>query len=407
MLQKYGIESLVDELCEKLKEINNDSNADIETANTTPNYKEASPQELANQYYAAFPPLTRKSTTNSPGVITLIPKWIASPKKKQLRKPHNRSASFDDKFHYKANSEHLKARLTGKTRFNRKNNMGGCPKKMDGENEYNIWGFNSYAKSRLARKQNELKKSFTANQDDKHPFEDLFDNIEGLLKSPEPQENDKIRLMNSANMRDTGKKSSFIQCGTNITSSIWTTTSKGESFPATVGLLLEQNVSRNIITNSLKTNELNDFESNGWHTSDDEDDDDYFVIERNNKTLLNYPWGPYGSMRKWSNAEPIENEENVAIQNLLTKSFKTLNHHKESSVFTEVTPRATSRSSGFDAFGKSSATYFFKPDVTTRKVEPEKDKEDLLTSLRSHFKPITEKPDVRPWYADGKMFFNY
>lgn len=422
---------MVDELCEKLKEINNDSIANTETASTTKNYNEASPQELANQYYAAFPPLSRKSASPS-SVINLIPKWIASPKKKQLRK-HNRSTiSYDDKFHCKVDSEHnMKARLTGKSRFNHKK---GYSRTVVGKSDSGTdWDLYSFKNRRTQKnKMSDIKRNADTeqcletnsdswmNEDDvtnMNMFEELLGDIRDLLNSPEPQE-DTVALMNLANMRDTGKKS-FIQCGTNITSSIWSTNpplqdeSTENSF--NTALASQHDVLLDIKFSSISI-DGDDFDANGWPSSDesmvaDNKTNRFFEnFTKTNKTndFLSLPWNPYShkSFAKWSEAESYE-DEILAMNNVMEKSLTKLNHHKEKSSFTEVIPRSTLRTR-FNAFNNkaTSATYFFKPDVAARKVvEAEKDKEDLLTSGRSHFKPINEKIEVRGHqYADGKFY---
>lgn len=385
---------MVDELCEKLRQINNDSIADTEAATTTTaNCNEASPQELANQYYAAFPPLSRKSSTSSPGVITLIPKWIGSPKKKQLRK---QKTTYDDKFHCKVDNENMKAgRTTGKSRFNctGRNKGGYCRNmaKSETANDWDLYTFNS-AKSRRTKAAQKVKSSeqeqclesnawMNEDDDNMKMYEDLLDDIRELLNSPEPQE-DSVALMNLANMRDTGRKT-FIQNGTNITSSIWSVRNERaeNSYNAA---LASQNTD---VLLGIKFSSIT-IGGDGWPSSD--------AVAENKTNLLfektgNDFWNSCGyNLEKWSDAESYE-DEIVAVHNIMTKSLMKLNHHKEKSSFTEVIPRATPRGSSFNGFNKSSAAYFFKPDVATKKLEAEKDKEDLLTSVRSHFKPINEK----------------
>lgn len=386
-MQKCGIESLVDELCEKLKEINNDSNANTETActitnNNTYNNNKTSPQELADQYYAAFPPLNRnKSATNSPGVVTLIPKWIASPKKKQLRK-HNRSASYDDKFHCKV----------GKSRSNNINNnktMGWYPKKIEDENSWVFCGFSTVKTKRRPRDMMwDFTKTAEKPKSEANEFEHLLGR--GLLDdSPVPPQEDPVAVMNMANMRDTGRKT-IISCGTNITNSIWTHSAKETP----------QNFNRSVMPFG-NGDFRDDFAWNGWHSSDDNN------MSAENETNISFPqfsWNPYTS-GKWSNAE-AHDEKFLAVQNMLAESFIKLNHRKENSAFAEVLPRAPG--SGNGRFGKNtaSAANIFKQDAATRKAEAEKDnKEDLLTSDRTHFKPINEKAEARgPQYPDGEFF---
>lgn len=430
-LQKWGIESLVDELCEKLKEINNDSNADIETVSTTTNYSKTSPQELANQYYAAFPPLTRNSATNSPGVITLIPKWIASPKKKQLRK---------------VDTDHIKAKVTGKSRFNYTKKSMGYSKKTDGGSDWELHYVNN-VRNKGCQTDNVSRRPVVGNKDltmsinnDMVELQNnVLGNIRGLLESPQP---DTVAAMNSANVHDTARRT-FIPFRTD-NSSIWSAT-QNEPNRNFVNIVLSQY--------DTDSGSENDFELNGWHASDEnmaeeKKTNDFFensssssssssvfqkyswnpfsygdkcwstldgrmAAEENTDTSLEnssndnlFPsssWNPFKMQGKWSGAELFY--EQLAAHTALAKSFQKLNHRTEKSSFAEVPPRATLLSKHL-AFCKTSAAQIFKPDAGTRKVEPEKDKEDLLTSLRSHFKPIKEKTEVRgPQYADGKFFY--
>lgn len=382
-MQKCGIESLVDELCEKLKEINNDSNANTETActitNNTYNSK-TSPQELADQYYAAFPPLNRnKSATNSPGVVTLIPKWIASPKKKQLRK-HNRSASYDDKFHCKVGKSRLNNNI------NNNKSMGWFPKTIEAANG---WVFGGFDTTKTKRRPKNMMSDFartTKPNSEVNEFEHLLG--KGLLDSPvPPQEDQVVALMNMANMRDTGRNT-IISCGTNITNSIWTHSPKKTPQIANRPLPLFEN-----------DHFWDDFEWNGWPSSDDTN---MSAENETNISLPRFAWNPYAS-GKWSNAE-AQDEKFLAAQNMLAESFTKLNHRKESSAFSEVLSRAP----GYGRFGKNtaSAANIFKQDAATRKADADKDsKEDLLTSDRTHFKPINEKAEARgPQYPDGELF---
>lgn len=121
IFQTYGIESLVDELCEKLKEAkeNTIESSDCVVPNLGSDPSHVSPQDLANRYYAAFPPLTHDRAPGAPTAIsTIVPKWFASPKKKGARK-QGRFATSDDKLHSKvdAGDSMRMSRTPGKQRF--------------------------------------------------------------------------------------------------------------------------------------------------------------------------------------------------------------------------------------------------------------------------------------------------
>lgn len=453
LFQKCGIESLVDELCAKLKEINSTSGINIEPTCNTINYCQLSPQDSAKHYYAAFPPLSRKSSS-SPSVIALIPKWLGSPKKKLLRR-QNRSSSYDDQLHCKVDSDNMKARSVGKQRLNyigrNKKDMGYCRnmaksvERSDGVNDWDLYVFNNPRNKKSSstgwpQNKEVLPKNLLPdlphdseqgldngqdawiNDDNVNMYEDLLDDIRELLNSPKPQE-DCVDMMNLANMRDTGKKM-FIQCGTNITSSIWSNNTDLED------------ISNDNVYNSSKASHHSDillglkFSAISIGTKNFSSEDSWPVPDVNatidNETNLFFencdssifsnpgfitpkhneftsmPWNTkvgFDKLQKWSEAESFESEMQF---NIIAKSFMKLNHHKEKSSFTEVVPRFSR--SAFNMFSKISSRSTSN-DEATGNNEAEKDKEDLLTSVKSHFKPINEKADIRTHnYADGTSF---
>lgn len=435
---------MVDELCEKLKEINNSSITAAETSCNIDNCRELSPQDLVSKYYAAFPPLSRKAASDSPSVITLIPKWLGSPKKKSLRK-QNRSSSYDEKLHHKIEPEGMKARSVSKQRLscigrNKKDvaycrNMAKTVEKADSSSDWNLYTINNNRNKRASNcwpQKNHLQKSSTEmveeadqtfnNQEDMWiegdenmtMYEDLLDDIRELLTSPEPRE-DSVEMMNMANMRDTGIKS-FISCGTNITSSIWSTNPTLEKVTSNSSfndafsthnsdLLLGLKFGSISLDNNKNTasaniwaipdvtiaaqNETNSF-FDSCNKSDFLSNSDY-----GNVNFASIPWtNTAANMEKWSEVESYENEMQL---NIKAKSLLKLNHHKDRSCFTEVIPR--SARSTVNIFTKSTSC------LISRKIEPEKDKEDLLTSVHSHFRPINEKVELSTHrYADGTSF---
>ncbi|XP_063826485.1 uncharacterized protein LOC135075968 [Ostrinia nubilalis] len=71
------------------------------------------------------------------------------------------------------------------------------------------------------------------------------------------------------------------------------------------------------------------------------------------------------------------------------RSFSALNHSRERSGFAEVPPRRRARP---------------PPPPPPPAPAPEPPREDLLTSARTHFRPIRREPDERARYADGDTF---
>lgn len=425
---------MVDELCEKLKEINNSSITAAETSCNIDDCRELSPQDLVSQYYAAFPPLSRKASSDSPSLITLIPKWLGSPKKKLLRK-QNRSSSYEEKLHQKIEPEGMKARSVNKQRLNcigrnKKDvaycrNMAKTVEKADGSSDWNLYTINNRNKraSNCWPQKNNLQKDsaemvkeadqtfnnqeevWIEEDENMSLYEDLLDDIRELLTSPEPRE-DSVEMMNMANMRDTGIKS-FISCGTNITSSIWSTNPSLEnvtsenSFNSDLLLGLKfGSISLDNNKNTASTNiwaipDVNTTAQNETNTFFDSCNKSVFLSNSDyeNVNFSSIPWtNTAANMEKWSEVESYESEMQL---NIKAKSLLKLNHHKDRSCFTEVTPRSA----------RSTVNIFAKSTRISRKIEPEKDKEDLLTSVRSHFRPINEKVEVSTQrYADGTSF---
>lgn len=417
--QKYGIESLVDELCEKLKEINNSAVTKTESSCNIDSCHESSPQDLVSKYYAAFPPLSKK-TSKSPGIITLIPKWIGSPKKRLSRK-QSRSASYDEKLHCKVETENMKARIVNKQRMNgfgrNKKDMGYCrnmAKSVEKSDNFNEWELYNIARNRklslsksgsqkienkpvCAQEQCVTKVDNVCldEQGNMNLYEDLLDDIRELLSSPEPRDSS-VEMMNMANMRDTGIKK-FISCGTNITSSIWSTYAPEEktvsdSYFSDTFALTQPDAPLDLKFSSISIdNNKRDVWSVPDATTTAQNEANMFFESYN--AAPNVPW-----MGKWSEAESYDNENQL---NVMARSLMKINHHKDKSSFTEVLPN-TARSA-FNVFAKGSTTCLF--GNVTGKLESEKDKDDLLTSVRSHFRPINEKAEVSTRsYADGTTF---
>ncbi|KRT84087.1 hypothetical protein AMK59_657 [Oryctes borbonicus] len=427
--QKCGIESLVDELCEKLKEIN--SNQSTNGKELLPEKKRAvSPQDPAKRYYAAFPPLSRNSSVNSPNLINLIPKWFGSPKKRTPRK-QNRSSSYEEKLHCKVELDNMKSRSVGKQRYNyfsrNKKEFGYCRnvnKSMDKTENANNWDqlylFNNNAKNKCSNTSwsqpkdiinfvNDKNKETTENlgswktlDDSLNMYDDLPVDIRELLNSPNPQEDDTVEMMNLANMRDTGNKT-FIQCGTNIISSIWSNDAAMDDanriYENSFNTALDENSSESFL--DLKFSSISIDSKNKWPTCDiiaENETNSYF--ENFNKSLLDSSFSSWNigsneKFQKWSDAE------NEVQTNDIMRSLSILNHSKESS-FTEVIPRPGK--AGLNIFGTNNVVKLMQ-EAALKKLESEKD-EDLLHSIHSHFKPINEKTEMRSngQYADGTTF---
>ncbi|XP_018580144.1 uncharacterized protein LOC108917844 isoform X2 [Anoplophora glabripennis] len=416
------IESLVDELCEKLKEVNSEPGSpasQTDSTSTTTALKDTqkhkiTPQELAEKYYAAFPPLCPQSPSK---LISLLPKWkpATSPiKKKNVRKQNNRQTTYENKLH--CNGEMIRARNQSKPRFNylNRNKSGICRRSAERADNINNWelcALGSNNKKSVGQKLKnvsiedtldqcvEVNRDIWTNDDDEMKmYDDLPVDIQELLDSPCPQD-DTVEMMNMANMRDDGKRN-FIPYGTNITSSIWSNDTYDNKFNASVegadsDSMLDFKFSSITIDNGNQ--------DVPWPTmtpAAENATNSFFESSRGKRSLFLEGFRSLPDDWKASKEECFENEH---LLNHLAVSLMKLNHNKEKSCFTEIIPRPKPVSQAFNPFSRTSSMFSFS---SRHAVGFEREKEDLLTSERSHFKPINEKMENRAQgqYADGATF---
>lgn len=425
--QNCEIESLVDELCEKLKEVNSEpcspSNPSDTTTATAPKEQKITPQELAEKYYAAFPPLCPQSPSK---LISLLPKWKpgTSPiKKKTIRKQNNRQLTFENKLY--SSSEAMKARSQNKSRFNyvSRSKNGICRRSMERTDNINNWDlcvFNNNTKKNVNQKQKstsatqekldqcvEVNRDIWTNDDDEmNMYEDLPVDIKELLESPSPQD-DTVEMMNIANMRDNGKRN-FIPYGTNIISSIWSndqSASYDNKFNTAIDCT-DSDAMLDLKFSSITINNQPKAESTwpDFNSVSENEANSFFENTHGKKSLFLEGFRSLpGDWKKTSTSPKEECFENEHLLNHIAVSLMKLNHNKEKSSFTEIIPRCHSASQTFNPFGTTTNMFGFN---SRRNLGFEREKEDLLTSERSHFKPINEKIENRTQgqYADGATF---
>ncbi|KAB0800769.1 hypothetical protein PPYR_06508 [Photinus pyralis] len=436
--QSIGIESLVDELCEKLKEVNNDSsiNPAVPGSNQTLDFQNISPQDLARKYYAAFPPLSHRHASQTPSkLVTLIPKCFTSPKKKGARR-QNRSSSFDDKLHYKVESDSMKSCNSAKQRlgyFSRSRNDLGYTRSMaksversESMTDWDLFLFKNNTKNKLGHKSDkyiveeklalvenngiskkptklEENRNLWHDEDSMNICDDLPVDILELLESPSPME-----MMNLANMRNVSNQN-FIQCGTNITSSIWTFDADTTMFDNTYNSVLDKDHSETVLGMKFKSLTVgnNSIESI-WSNSDVAENETNMFVEQCKRSSANCMdfssnnlWNTVSGMEKfekWSEAEYFDEHY---LQNV-SRSLIKLNHSREESSFMEVVPK-----SGPNLFNKTSnVTHLLNQ---SKRSDTEKEEDNLLTSVNSHFRPINSVSSLndhrnRKQYADGTSF---
>ena len=423
---------MVDELCEKLKEVESGSSGNdsesptYEITNIDSSCKKES-QDPVKRYYAAFPALTR-NTGGSQNLITLIPKWFNSPNKTSISKKKERSASYEEKY-----TENMKAKSSGKQKFlpRNKKDFGYCrnvaksaDKAADGH-DWSGFSFNSnnpknrrpsagwrHAKNLLTEiESNELnslvedkvriKDAWKNTDDTSTMYNDLPVDIQELLDSPSPR-NNSVELMNFANTHFTGSKK-FLQCGTNILSSIWSSDDTNTVYDNSFNTAKDSVENTEMLLN-LKFSSISIDPNNKWPASDiiAQNEQNAFY-ERFSNTFFgehsliynNNSWNvtPAEKFQKWSEGENCDKE---ASTDDMSRSLLLLNHSNKS-LFTEVIPRPgklpleTQNSSV-----KFNGTAWCDVDM----------EEDLLYSLRSHFKPISESENQHKsgQYPDGTTF---
>lgn len=237
--------------------------------------------------------------------------------------------------------------------------------------------------------------------------EDLPVDILDLLDSPSPPDY-AVEMMNLANMRNSGNKN-FIQCGTNITNSIWSVNAVIDE------AMFDNNYNRSLdMDQSLLGMKFKSLTVDGgdkaWPSSEVAENETNLFFENLDKSsttdesafgndeIDGVPWNTPSAidrLEKWSEADYNDGNN---MDNIATSLLK-LNHNKEKSSFTEVQP--------------GSSTNFGRPSSTTVNTSPtaitadETLEENLLTSNRSHFKPIgtvLDKKGEGNKYADGTCF---
>lgn len=443
-IQQCGIESLVDELCEKLKEINQNNNkaTESESQETIKESHYLSPQDSAKRYYAAFPPLIRSARPPSPSsYITLIPKWPGSPKKKAKRQ--TRSSSYEDKFHYKIDTDQMKSKSSiNKQRYTcfskNKRELGYCRnvaksmERSESMTEWDLYMFKNNIKGPSSNNWPKLKGPLTEkditprvlsnlsetiissqgssediwtdNEDNVNMYEDLPVDIRQLLNSP-VKSYDNVEMMNMANMRDTGKKT-FLSCGFNIGNSIWSNENVVDdmltAFDNDFNTANETNkeLPEEILDLPFGSITIDNVKSN-WSNADATNDNEKNLFYENlidtsfaNNINFDNAWLKITAQR-WSDGE--------GELELLERSLAKINHNRETSSFVEVLPRP--QRSGYEVFNNPSTS--LKISIHTVIQNGQEDTEDdLLSSDFTHFRPINENNENKLLgkYANGTTF---
>lgn len=247
--------------------------------------------------------------------------------------------------------------------------------------------------------------------------QDLPMDFQQLLESPESTK----ASLNFC--KSIGKQpSSFIQCGTNITSSIWSEKvddvsmdcSHGSEgivdFPITLGTSSVWNSCGTVAKESSSSGQgLEDKLNQVWS-----DGESCFTAApwklNNNFVEVMQQFGKGG---KWSDVESTSlllDDGSTFYSSLgssINNSLTTLNHNKEDSSFTEVIPKNIPSSSSVVKDDSAPDTLKIQVEVP----EVKKEEEDLLTSMKTHFRPIKQEAagipipsTAAPTFPDGTTF---
>ncbi|XP_075223238.1 uncharacterized protein LOC142325397 isoform X2 [Lycorma delicatula] len=474
--QKSGIEALVDELCAKLKVIQSEASRPQETTTTAVDTETVVPiqnllpsHDLELKYYSAFPPLISKGSVEvftsqllntsvwngkkilgcsfgknqSVSNIGCKEKFVAT--KSKWEEENKENQGFKDVGNEKMRSRSMiKQQITQKVRKNmaksldRKDDMlklkvtldGGKTRRLDDPNLARLLSKFDYGMRALWANDKSADDLSGCDEDLPMDFQQLLDSPDMTNSSDSlPFEfykniNNKQNVMSSFN-------GPFIQCGTNITSSIWSEKTDGISISiegCNGSDSCNDNINNSTLLPSLSGCSV-------WSNNEN----DTSILE--NKKISD-PWGfgeniyleipckknsdfenaekSYLQEKKWSsdienaNCMITDEEKFFTCKNYIDSSLSTLNHNKEDSCFKEVVPIKSIDK----LIEKYSPT---KPKLLNCWKRPEQvtgvvwdDDEDLLTSMRTHFQPISSKetnasvhdrvvPSV-PKYADGTTF---
>nr|CAH7741890.1 unnamed protein product [Callosobruchus chinensis] len=269
------------------------------------------------------------------------------------------------------------------------------------------------------------KEEWTTNEDDVNMYEDLPVDIRELLDSPEPQDNT-VEIMNVMNVKDNGNRS-FIPYGTNIMSSIWSTDRATATLDNIFNSALDADdheTALNFQFSSISIDNNNDGGGDAdwsarWRRDDFEDVENEInsFFERESRHA-----GLFGGDQRWSDDQfqslPLQRAggweggvvgeerrgvEDERLSRQVAVSLMKINHSKEKSCFKEIPPK------GQKAF-KDDAIFnpYIQPNLSmfSFSMKSNLPQDDLLTSERSHFKPIVERLEhcTQGQYADGATF---
>uniref|UniRef100_A0A1B6H5F9 Uncharacterized protein n=1 Tax=Homalodisca liturata TaxID=320908 RepID=A0A1B6H5F9_9HEMI len=437
-----AVKTLIDELSANLKGIQAKGLFPPSELARNKNLEEEQPQsspEKPYRYYSAFPSQASKSKTDqtcsSVGSSSSI--WSGKRvfgscigKNRTFSEGNNRDSKFnsfiwleEDKENNGCNrdaKEKMRSRSTVKQQTPEKvyRNMA---KSLDRKDD--LYPNSEMSKSRrLYQQSNELANECTqALWSTEKSYDDLSGcdqdlpmDFQQLLESPEASKSS----FDYSRCVGTKQPSSFIQCGTNITSSIWSEKAEDTIDCSMIGeTSIDLNFNKSVWNTSNETS-LNRPEilkqsgsclkSNIWSTTETNvfSDNSWKAVGNNDTKECS---GEFGKWSDIENTSLLLNDSDSyfsAIGSNLHGSLTALNHNKEDSSFTEVIPKVPSIGLSIT---KDSVNV--EPVVTRNESRTsKKEEEDLLTSMRTHFRPIKQETvevftsTIAPTYPDGTTF---
>nr|CAH7717085.1 unnamed protein product [Callosobruchus chinensis] len=402
--QNCEMESLVDELCAKLKEANEggsdsgESSCDVVGSGpgSAPRPiqqqgggKRVTPRELAERYYAAFPPLGRARAQQQASACWRRAAAVAADRSRCGGGIAFGAHSWENRFYgkvpmdaHKSRPNHprqrprlqrTKSTPVRKSSWDHGPSLMKKPKQLFQTNQQNKKsdGAKHQHKCRSKEKTLEIdqrleepatKEEWTTNEDDVNMYEDLPVDIRELLDSPEPQDNT-VEIMNVMNVRDNGNRS-FIPYGTNIMSSIWSTDRATATLDNIFNSALDADdheTALNFQFSSISIDNNNDGGggdadwSARWRRDDFEDVENEInsFFERESRHA-----GLFGGDQRWSDDQfqslPLQRAggweggvvgeerrgvEDEKLSKQVAVSLMKINHSKEKSCFKEIPPK--------------------------------------------------------------------
>ncbi|XP_022191387.1 uncharacterized protein LOC111049581 [Nilaparvata lugens] len=306
-----------------------------------------------------------------------------------------------------------KARKNMAKSLDRKDDLLKVKVTLDGSKARKLELANEPARAILSKYDREVKSIWSDDLDGCD--ENLPMDFQQLLESPDNTSLPMEFYKNINNKRQ--QMNSFIQCGTNITSSIWSTDTADMDCSAEPESLILDNNDKQQEDCSMSSLSIWDDDKQPCYPTNNQPTQQWSNGEN---LFADTPWQMKAA--KWSDVEGTSLHiddggkfysafddgppQPPAPETLIDTSLSALNHNKEDSCFMEVVPNSNSNSNKVSQYKSHVASCQLK-NIWEAKNEDE----DLFTSMRTHFQPIAvnemkeeAQVVVEPQYEDGTTF---